>query len=746
MALPTRAIRVDFAETPAKEVKFTLYSTLIGGGGQVLRDKKFPYTLTKEGVIKGTEDNLITLTVHPTGTVRYDYEIPSRANQSKGHFYIELDDASTINLSELITGGVLATDTLIAWINENVPTIPAGGETTDVLMGNGAGGAAWIALTADTIAEGAANLFLTPTERTKLSNTSGNNSGDNAVNTLYSGLDAAKANKAGDVFTGAVGLINGAAATPAIYGANFTDTGILFGETALEPSPYAAITVDGVSNVSFHPTTHASDTAGVFQATGFLKVQGTIQPSNGLKAGAVFNIASLEANQTGNGGQAAVFVRLGGYGGVGTRETYGLKIQNESQSSLPVIGISASTDGGTVGDAGIGTTPGLNIGAEFWAKDSLTGSVGSWSSSTGSTNADPVHFGSISQARNSAINVGAYISLHDVPTTYVLPSVAASAALIVDNADQNAIILDLRDNGTSVFKVDNGGATTFAGSSFSGLTAAMVGLGSVQNYGVASQAEAVAGSANDKYMTPLRTAEAIAIFVDSAPATLDTLNELAAALGDDPNFATTVTNSIAAKFTLPSLTSGSLLFSNGSTIAQDNANLFWDDTNNRLGIGTNAPDTPLHVYGTANGTAQAVFERDSANSSGFVLSLRKDRAGGFLSLNDTLGQISFTGSNGAGAFVTSAYIRSIVDNISTPASPQAKIVFSCGGASPVDVLTLNSNNTAAFAGAVQMAEMTAPAAPAANGVILYAVDNGAGKTQLMALFSSGAAQQLAIQP
>lgn len=39
----------------------------------------------------------------------------------------------------------------------------------------------------------------------------------------------------------------------------------------------------------------------------------------------------------------------------------------------------------------------------------------------------------------------------------------------------------------------------------------------------------------------------ISNLVDAAPSTLDTLNELAAALGDDPNFATTVTNSIATK-------------------------------------------------------------------------------------------------------------------------------------------------------------------------------------------------------
>jgi len=40
---------------------------------------------------------------------------------------------------------------------------------------------------------------------------------------------------------------------------------------------------------------------------------------------------------------------------------------------------------------------------------------------------------------------------------------------------------------------------------------------------------------------------AVANLVDTAPSTLDTLNELAAALGDDANFATTVTNSIATK-------------------------------------------------------------------------------------------------------------------------------------------------------------------------------------------------------
>src|SRR5210317_1399302 len=54
--------------------------------------------------------------------------------------------------------------------------------------------------------------------------------------------------------------------------------------------------------------------------------------------------------------------------------------------------------------------------------------------------------------------------------------------------------------------------------------------------------------------------------VDSAPATLDTLNELAAALGDDANFSTTITNSIAAKLPLAGGTmTGDITFNAGQS-------------------------------------------------------------------------------------------------------------------------------------------------------------------------------------
>ena len=46
-------------------------------------------------------------------------------------------------------------------------------------------------------------------------------------------------------------------------------------------------------------------------------------------------------------------------------------------------------------------------------------------------------------------------------------------------------------------------------------------------------------------------------------------------------------------------TAGSVVFAGTSgTYTQDNANLFWDDSNNRLGIGTSSPSEKLHVAGT----------------------------------------------------------------------------------------------------------------------------------------------------
>ncbi|WP_244744918.1 gp53-like domain-containing protein [Paraburkholderia terricola] len=69
-----------------------------------------------------------------------------------------------------------------------------------------------------------------------------------------------------------------------------------------------------------------------------------------------------------------------------------------------------------------------------------------------------------------------------------------------------------------------------------------------------AQQEAHAGADNPhpQYATLVAMQAAIAALVNSSPATLDTLKELADALGDDPDFATTVTNALALKAALDS--------------------------------------------------------------------------------------------------------------------------------------------------------------------------------------------------
>lgn len=63
---------------------------------------------------------------------------------------------------------------------------------------------------------------------------------------------------------------------------------------------------------------------------------------------------------------------------------------------------------------------------------------------------------------------------------------------------------------------------------------------------------AIQGDSSTKIANTAYVMAALAALVDSSPAALDTLNELAAALGDDPNFATTMSNALGLKAPLAS--------------------------------------------------------------------------------------------------------------------------------------------------------------------------------------------------
>lgn len=68
---------------------------------------------------------------------------------------------------------------------------------------------------------------------------------------------------------------------------------------------------------------------------------------------------------------------------------------------------------------------------------------------------------------------------------------------------------------------------------------------------LATSAEGLAGTDTTRVapvvVTQAMIQQAIDALVDASPGTLDTLNEIAAALGDDPNFAATMTAALAAK-------------------------------------------------------------------------------------------------------------------------------------------------------------------------------------------------------
>lgn len=70
-----------------------------------------------------------------------------------------------------------------------------------------------------------------------------------------------------------------------------------------------------------------------------------------------------------------------------------------------------------------------------------------------------------------------------------------------------------------------------------------------------------------------------------------------------------------------SFTAGSILFSNGTIITQDNAALFWNNTSNWLGIGTAAPTFPVDVRAGTDGRSPIHFNDTSADVGGYLTAI-----------------------------------------------------------------------------------------------------------------------------
>jgi hypothetical protein len=204
-------------------------------------------------------------------------------------------------------------------------------------------------------------------------------------------------------------------------------------------------------------------------------------------------------------------------------------------------------------------------------------------------------------------------------------------------------------------------------------------------------------------------------------------NGLSAALTIGSNLSATFAGSIAFQDI-----NGTVL--NGEGLALASGRVGW-----RNGVGTSV-DTIL-VRDAANTLAL----RNGANAQTFRVYNTTDGTNseyGFMKWNGTTFEIGAektgTGNNRNVTIRSNSGILAFNDGNS--AAQMTSGQFSFGTRSLTQVINVE------MSGYTQMSEMTAPAAPAANGVRIYAVDNGSGKTQLMALFATGAAQQIAIEP
>jgi len=146
--------------------------------------------------------------------------------------------------------------------------------------------------------------------------------------------------------------------------------------------------------------------------------------------------------------------------------------------------------------------------------------------------------------------------------------------------------------------------------------------------------------------------------VDSGDAVITTnTTDGSVVIAGSASLSVTATNgvSITNALTLSNKTSGSVLFAGAAgLVQQDNANLFWDDTNNLLGIGNSAPVALFSVGSTSQ--------------------FRVDSSGNILRINDVV--TSFPASQGAASTFLQNNGSGVLTWVSVGASPTAVVTLS----------------------------------------------------------------------
>lgn len=84
----------------------------------------------------------------------------------------------------------------------------------------------------------------------------------------------------------------------------------------------------------------------------------------------------------------------------------------------------------------------------------------------------------------------------------------------------------------------------------------------------------------------------------------------------------------------PAGSTGAIQFNNAGAFGADTSNLFWDDTNNRLGVGTATPTSALHISGT-NDTSQQIKIDGTGNTSSVKLNYNGSEVAFFQNYQNT---------------------------------------------------------------------------------------------------------------
>jgi hypothetical protein len=222
-------------------------------------------------------------------------------------------------------------------------------------------------------------------------------------------------------------------------------------------------------------------------------------------------------------------------------------------------------------------------------------------------------------------------------------------------------------------------------------------------------------------------------------------------------------------------TDGSILFVGAGGLLAQSASLTWDNVDSQLVLGAGTVGKPSLIFGDdTTGMYSSGFNTlgwaisgiaamklggagpdsdqtlaigrcliDSRLTDRMILSHRDQSITSAYSLSQTAGGAStlnsVTGQNVG--LATGGSTRWYVEGSALAWTPGTD-----GGAGADLGATANRIRNVFLGSYMEMSEMTAPAAPAVNKARFFCEDNGAGKTRIMAIFNTGAAVQIAIEP